>query len=67
MELSDIDLANKLLAGLSEEDQTLLGMLYSEEMSVADIAEAHGLTESNVKVRAWRARKSLRKLVKKYL
>ena len=66
-ELSDLDLANKLLASLPEEDQVLLGMLYSEEMSVADIAEIHGLTESNVKVRAWRARKTLRKLVKKYL
>ena len=63
----DRDLTDKLLAGLPDEDRALLKMLYSDEMSVADIAEALGWSASNVKVRAWRARGTMRKMLRKLL
>jgi RNA polymerase sigma-70 factor (ECF subfamily) len=65
--LVDRDLTEKLLAGVADEDRLLLHLLYAEEMSVADIAELLGWSRSNVKIRAWRARAALRKLLRKYL
>ena len=61
------DLVEKVLTGMPDEDRVLLRMLYAEEMSVAEIAEALGCSGSNVKVRAWRARNILRKMIRKYL
>ena len=61
------DLADKLLAKLAPNDRALLEMLYTDEMSVAEIAELMGTSQSNVKVRAWRARRHLRKFVGKLL
>ena len=61
------DLAEKLLSHISPEDRGLLVMMYADEMSVADIAEAYGMTKANVKIRAWRARTALRKAFKKFL
>jgi RNA polymerase sigma-70 factor (ECF subfamily) len=63
----DRDLTEKLLANIPDEDRALLQMMYSEEMSVADIAEALGLSASNVKVRAWRARATIRKILRRFL
>jgi RNA polymerase sigma-70 factor (ECF subfamily) len=57
------DLADKLLAQLCAQDRALLEMLYTDEMTVAEIADVMGTSQSNVKVRAWRARRHLRKLV----
>jgi RNA polymerase sigma-70 factor (ECF subfamily) len=56
------DLADKLLSNLAPHDRALLEMLYTDEMSVAEIADVMGTSQSNVKVRAWRARRQLRKL-----
>lgn len=61
------DLVDKILTGMPVEDRVLLRMLYAEEMSVADIADTLGCSSSNVKVRAWRARNVLRKMIRKYL
>jgi RNA polymerase sigma-70 factor (ECF subfamily) len=61
------DLVEKLLAGLPPDDRGLLHMLYSEEMSVTEIADTLGWTTANVKIRAWRARKSLRKALKRFM
>ena len=61
------DLAEKLLLRLGEEDRALLEMLYAEEMSVAEIAEITGWSQSKVKIKAWRARNALRRVLKKYL
>ncbi|MBK7392103.1 MAG: sigma-70 family RNA polymerase sigma factor [Chloracidobacterium sp.] len=61
------DLSEKLLAQLPIEERALLQMLYSEEMSVAEIADVLDCTAANVKIRAWRARKTLRKLLQKIL
>ena len=63
----DKDLVEKLLAKLPADDRALLHMLYTEEMSIAEIAETLGWTRANVKIRAWRARARLRKMVKRFL
>jgi RNA polymerase sigma-70 factor (ECF subfamily) len=61
------DLADKLLTRLSPQDRALLEMLYTDEMSVAEIADVMGTSQSNVKVRAWRARRQLRKFAGKLM
>lgn len=61
------DLAEKLLARLPAEDRALMQMLEVEEMSVQEIAEATGWSKSKVKVRAFRSRNALRKILKKFL
>lgn len=65
--LIDRDLAEKLLAGLPPEDRALLQMLYAEDMSVSEAAAALGWSKSKIKVRAWRARNKLRKVLKRYM
>ena len=66
-EVIDKDLADKLLSRMAADDRALLQMLYAEEMSVAEVAEQLGWSISKTKVRAWRARHGLRRVVKKYL
>ncbi|MGI8470541.1 MAG: RNA polymerase sigma factor [Pyrinomonadaceae bacterium] len=61
------DLAEKLLAHLPNADRALLQMLYAEEMSVNQVSEITGWSISKIKVRAYRARKSLRKVLRKFL
>lgn len=61
------DLAHKLLSRLSAEDRLVLVMLDAEEMSVAEIAELTGWSVSKVKVRAHRARASLRRVLQRFL
>ena len=63
----DRDLAGKLLARLGAEDRVLLQMLYVDELSVAEAAKSFGWSVSKTKVRAWRARNALRKIVNKLL
>ncbi len=63
----DRDLAEKLLSHVAADDRALLHMLYAEEMSVADVAGQFGWSVSKTKVRAWRARHSLRRVMKRYL
>ena len=60
-------LAEKLLANLPAADRALLEMLLIEEMSVAEVADITGHSKANVKVRAYRARLLLRKILKKIL
>jgi RNA polymerase sigma-70 factor (ECF subfamily) len=55
------DLAHRLLAALRPEDRTVLVLKESEEMSVAQIAKTMGWSEAKVKIRAFRARQSMRK------
>lgn len=61
------DLADKLLARLSPEDRFVLVMMDAEGMSVAEIAEQTKWSASKVKVRAHRARASLRSVLGKFL
>jgi RNA polymerase sigma-70 factor (ECF subfamily) len=63
----DRDLADKLLARLAPEDSVLLQMLYVEGLSVAEAAKAMGWAISKTKLRAWRARNSMRKTLKRLM
>jgi RNA polymerase sigma-70 factor (ECF subfamily) len=65
--LVERDLAEKLLAKLSAEDRAVLQMLDAEEMSVTEVSEITGWSKSKVKIRAFRARNALRKVLKKFL
>ncbi len=66
-EMLDRDLIDKMLARVGDEDRALLQMLYAEEMSVGEIAEITGWSQSKVKIKAWRARNSLRRVLKKLM
>ena len=55
-----------LLIGLSPDDRTLLTLQYLEEMKLADIAEILGWSLSKTKVKSYRARKKLKKLLTKH-
>lgn len=61
------DLAEKLLSCLPAEDRAILQMLDSEEMSVQEVAEITGWSKSKIKIRAFRARRALRKISRKFL
>jgi RNA polymerase sigma-70 factor (ECF subfamily) len=61
------DLSQKLLSRLADDDRALLQMLYADEMSVAEIAALLGWSRSKVKIRAWRARNALRRVLGQYL
>ena len=61
------DLATKLLSRLSPEDRLVLVMLDVEGLSVSEIAELTGWSVSKVKVRAHRARASLRRVLERFL
>lgn len=65
--VTDRDLAGKLLARVAADDRALLQMLYAEEMSIAEIAGLTGWSQSKVKVKAWRARNAMRRVLKKFL
>lgn len=66
-QIADGDLAERLLTYLSETDRSLLEMLYIHELPVSEIAERQGCSKANVKVRAWRARAHLRKILRQLL
>lgn len=61
------ELAGKLLSRLSAEDRLILVLLDVEEFSVAEIAKLMKWSASKVKVRAHRARASLRRVLERFL
>jgi RNA polymerase sigma-70 factor (ECF subfamily) len=61
------DLADRVLGTLSPEDRMVLTLIDGEDASVKDVAELTGWSESNVKVRAFRARRRMRDAVEKLL
>lgn len=65
--LIERDLAEKLLAKLKIEDRTILEMLDAEEMSISEVAEITGWSSAKIKIRAFRARRALRKVLRKFL
>jgi RNA polymerase sigma-70 factor (ECF subfamily) len=65
--LVECDLAEKLLARLAADDRAILQMLDAEEMSVSEVAEITGWSSSKIKIRAFRARRALRKILRKFL
>ncbi|HEY0048785.1 MAG TPA: sigma-70 family RNA polymerase sigma factor [Pyrinomonadaceae bacterium] len=65
--LVERDLAEKLLSRLAADDRAILQMLDAEEMSVSEVAEITGWSCSKIKIRAFRARNALRKVLRKFL
>ena len=61
------DLAERVLGTMSEDDRLVLMLMDGEEASVKEVAEETGWTESNVKVKAMRARRRMREAVEKLL
>ncbi len=56
------ELVHKLISQLKPEDQVVIRMLDLEQRTLAEISEHTGWNKSLVKVRAFRARRKLRKL-----
>ncbi|WP_232523343.1 ECF RNA polymerase sigma factor RpoE [Porphyromonas gingivalis] len=61
----DPELLQQALDSLPAADKALLLMFYSDDLSVRDIAEVTGMTESNVKVKLHRLRAKLYKMMRK--
>lgn len=61
------DLAERVLVTMSPDDRLVLMLMDGEEASVKEVAEATGWSESNVKVKAMRARRRMRGAVEKLL
>jgi RNA polymerase sigma-70 factor, ECF subfamily len=61
------DLAERVLETMAPDDRLVLMMIDGEEASVKEVAEATGWSESNVKVKAFRARRRMREAVEKLL
>ncbi|NNE93211.1 MAG: RNA polymerase sigma factor [Verrucomicrobiales bacterium] len=56
------EIVQRLMSQLNEKDRTIITLLELEERSVREIADLTGWSESNVKVRAHRARKKMKSL-----
>jgi RNA polymerase sigma-70 factor (ECF subfamily) len=63
----DRDLADKLLSKLAADDRALLQMLHVEGLSIAESAEALSWSIPKTKLRAWRARGYLRRILKRFV
>jgi RNA polymerase sigma-70 factor (ECF subfamily) len=61
------DLANRVLETMSPDDRLVLMMIDGEDAPVKEVAQVTGWSESNVKVRAFRARKKMREALEKLL
>lgn len=61
------DLAGRVLQTMAPDDQLVLTMIDGEEATVKEVVSMTGWSESKVKVKAFRARKRMRKAVEKLL
>jgi RNA polymerase sigma-70 factor (ECF subfamily) len=61
------DLAHRLLDSLKPEDRMVVVLKESEEMTIAEIAAQMGWSQAKVKIRAFRARRAMRKQAAKIL
>jgi RNA polymerase sigma-70 factor (ECF subfamily) len=59
----DLERLHAALAELSPKERLVITLLELEERSVREVADFTGWSETNVKVRAFRARAALRKLM----
>lgn len=60
-----VNLAEKLLAMVPAEDRLVLSLMDGEELSVKEVVDVTGWSESKVKMRAMRARQRMRQAVEK--
>lgn len=58
---------NKVLDMMNEEEAVMIKMFYFEEMNVKELCEILDMTDSNVKIKLFRARKKLKNLLKSHL
>ncbi len=63
VEEEQMQLLETAVKGLKNEAQLLLGMYYQQDLSVKEISEITGESESNVKVRLFRIRKQIQESV----
>jgi RNA polymerase sigma-70 factor (ECF subfamily) len=63
----DRDLADKLLGTIAADDRALLQMLHVEGLSIAESAEALHWSVPKTKLRAWRAKNNLRRIMKRFM
>jgi RNA polymerase sigma-70 factor, ECF subfamily len=61
------DLADKLLQTLSPDDRLVVTLFEAEDLSIKELAEMTGWSESKVKVQLFRARERMRKAVEDLL
>jgi RNA polymerase sigma-70 factor (ECF subfamily) len=61
------DLAGRVLETMSPDDRLVLMMIDGEDAPVKEVAQVTGWSESNVKVRAFRARRKMREALEKLL
>jgi RNA polymerase sigma-70 factor, ECF subfamily len=57
------EILDKALKKLKPREQIIITLLELEERSIKDVAIITGLSEANIKVRAFRARKALKKIL----
>jgi RNA polymerase sigma factor (sigma-70 family) len=55
-----------LLSNLDDESRSIIGLYYLEEKNIKEVIEITGLTESNIKIKLFRARKELALFAPKY-
>jgi RNA polymerase sigma-70 factor (ECF subfamily) len=56
-------LLRKSIEALSDEQRTIVDLVYFQELSVAEVSEVVGIPEGTVKTRLFSARKNLSKLL----
>lgn len=61
------ELLRRVIPRLSAEDQALLHLLYGEELEVPEVAQMMGWSAVNVRVRAFRARRKLKRILEELL
>jgi RNA polymerase sigma-70 factor (ECF subfamily) len=61
------DLTEKVLSKLSPDDRVVLTLMDGEDLSVKEVAELTGWSQANIKVKAFRARRRMRKLLEELL
>jgi RNA polymerase sigma-70 factor (ECF subfamily) len=57
------DMLDKAMAGLKPEERLVITLIELQELSVKEVARLTGWSESNVKVRSFRARQMLKKII----
>jgi len=57
----------RALKELNADDQLLISLYYQQMLSVSDIEAVVGLSQSNIKIRLYRARKSLHSIISNYI
>ncbi len=58
-----VSMVNEAIKNLHPQDAMLVGMFYTDELSIQDISDITGLSQANVKVRLHRLRKKLYSLI----